>query len=323
MAKPLPLIVFLLGPTASGKTALASALRQQLPMELISVDSALVYRGLDIGSAKPSAAELAVAPHRLLDIRDPADPYSAADFCVDARSEIESIVAEGKIPLLVGGTMMYFRALLDGLNALPSADAQVRQQVAAKANQEGWPAVHAWLASVDPESARQMHPNHSQRVGRAIEVYLQTGRPMSELIKETKLPGIEQDYRVAQLAIGPRDRAVLHQRIAERFSVMVEQGVVEEVRSLYERGDLHADLPAIRAVGYRQLWNYCAGLCSLDEAIEKSVVATRQLAKRQLTWLRGWSEPLNWIYTESEAGTSLDNQEIIKQALMHLKKYSV
>ena len=312
-----------MGPTASGKTALAIALRQRIPVELISVDSALVYRGLDIGSAKPSALEQSQAPHRLLDVRDPAAPYSAADFCFDAKREIDSIVAAGKIPLLVGGTMMYFRALLDGLNNLPTADAEVRQQVADKAEAEGWPAVHAWLAEVDPVSAEQMHPNHSQRVGRALEVFLQTGRPMSELLKQHKQSGLAEHYQVAQLAIVPRQRAVLHERIAKRFQLMVDQGVVAEVQKLYQREDLHPDLPAIRAVGYRQLWNYCAGLCSLEEAIEKAIIATRQLAKRQLTWLRGWSEPLHWVYTESEQGVALTEAEIISQALIHLNKYPV
>ncbi|BFM05308.1 tRNA (adenosine(37)-N6)-dimethylallyltransferase MiaA [Halioxenophilus aromaticivorans] len=323
VAPPKPLVIFVMGPTASGKTALAIALRQHLPVELISVDSALVYRGLDIGSAKPTAQEQAQAPHRLLDIRDPTEPYSAADFCADAKREISDITAQGKIPLLVGGTMMYFRALLDGLNNLPTADSTVRQQVEAKAQAEGWPAVHAWLAQVDPASAGLMHPNHSQRVGRALEVYLQTGQPMSELLKQQKQSGLEEDYRVAQLAIVPRERSILHARIAQRFALMVEQGVAAEVQALYQRADLHPNLPAIRAVGYRQLWNYCAGECSLEDAIEKAIIATRQLAKRQLTWLRGWNEPLDWIYTESEQGARLTEAEIISQALIHLNKYPV
>lgn len=318
-----PLVIFLMGPTASGKTALASGLYQQLPVEIVSVDSALVYRGLNVGAAKPTAQELDQIPHRLIDIRDPGEPYSAADFCRDARREIDAIHADQKIPLLVGGTMMYFRALLDGLNDLPSADPDIRAQVEAKAQSEGWPAVHAWLMQVDPNSAAQMHPNHSQRIGRAMEIFLQTGQPMSHLLRTTQQLGIAADFRVAQLAIAPRQRAILHGRIAERFQTMLKQGVVQEVTALYERGDLHPDLPAMRAVGYRQLWNYCAGLCSLEDAIEKAVVATRQLAKRQLTWLRGWSEPVHWIYTDTEQGIQLTEQEIIQQALIHLNKFTV
>jgi len=299
------------------------ALHQRLPVELISVDSALVYRGLDIGAAKPTAADQALAPHRLLDLRDPAEPYSAADFCSDARREMAAITALGRIPLLVGGTMLYFRALLDGLNDLPAAEPAVRQMIATKAQNEGWPAVHAWLTEVDPGSALRIHPNHSQRIGRALEIYLQTGTTMSDLLQHNKQSGIGSDYRIALLAIAPRDRAILHARIALRFQQMLDQGVLGEVQALYDRGDLNPALPAVRAVGYRQLWNYCAGLCSLEDATEKAIAATRQLAKRQLTWLRGWQEPLHWIYTESDAGVSLTSEEIICQALIHLNHYTV
>lgn len=318
-----PLALFLMGPTASGKTALAIALRQYLPVELISVDSALVYRGLDIGSAKPSAEELAKAPHRLLDLRDPAEAYSAADFCRDARQAMAEITAAGRIPLLVGGTMMYFRALLDGLNEMPASDPDVRRQVEDKAEREGWPAIHAWLNEVDPTTASAIHPNHSQRLSRALEVYLQSGTPMSEWRAKQTETGIEGEYRVAQMAIAPRDRSILHERIAQRFHQMLAQGFVEEVTGLYQRGDLQENLPAIRAVGYRQLWNYCAGRCSLEEAVDKGIVATRQLAKRQLTWLRGWANELHWLYTEDEGGVSLPEQEIVNQALKYIANFAV
>ncbi len=323
MQSPKPLAIFLMGPTASGKTALAFGLAEQLPVEVISVDSALVYRGLDIGSAKPTAEEQARVPHRLLDLRDPSETYNAADFCRDARQAMVEITEQGKVPLLVGGTMMYFRALLDGLNDLPTSDPAIRAQIEQKAAQEGWPAVHQWLQQVDAASAAVIHPNHSQRLCRALEVFLQTGQAMSELQKHNKQAGITESYQIAQLAIAPRERKTLHERIARRFQTMLDAGVLEEVQGLYERGDLNPQLPALRAVGYRQLWNYCAGECSLEEATDKAIAATRQLAKRQLTWLRGWQEPLYWIYTESEAGISLTNQQIIGQALMHLNKYNV
>ncbi|WP_317931455.1 tRNA (adenosine(37)-N6)-dimethylallyltransferase MiaA [Halioxenophilus sp. WMMB6] len=307
-----------MGATASGKTALAMGLAERLPVELISVDSALVYRGMDIGSAKPTPAEQALVPHRLIDLRDPSEPYSAADFCRDASAAMAEVTAGGKIPLLVGGTMMYFRALLDGLNALPEADPVVRAEIEAKARQHGWPYIHAWLAQVDPDAAAQIHPNHSQRLGRALEVYLQTGKTMTELRSARPMSSITEHYRVVQLAVAPRERATLHQRIAQRFEQMLVDGVVAEVQALYARGDLSPDLPAVRAVGYRQLWNFCAGQCSLDEAISQAKAATRQLAKRQFTWLRGWREPLHWIYTEAESGRALTKKEIIEQALIHI-----
>jgi tRNA dimethylallyltransferase len=312
-----PTVIFLMGPTASGKTDLAMALRDHLPVELISVDSALVYRGMDIGSAKPSAAEQARAPHRLIDIRDPSQPYSAADFCADAEREIADIVAAGKIPLLVGGTMLYFKALLDGLAAMPEADPVVRAAIEDDAALHGWPYVHAQLAEVDPQMAAEIHPNHSQRLSRALEVYRVSGVTMTELRKkqqqQSAAPFTER-FNVLQLAIAPRDRSVLHRRIEARFLKMMTLGLIEEVQQLHARSDLHADLPAIRAVGYRQVWDYLDGKISQDEMVERGIIATRQLAKRQLTWLRGWPE-LYWLYTDREDGISHSHEEIVAYAL--------
>lgn len=321
-AQKLP-VIFLMGPTASGKTDLAIALRQHLPVELISVDSALVYRGMDIGSAKPSAQEQALAPHRLIDIRDPAEPYSVADFLADAEREITAIHAQGKIPLLVGGTMLYFRALLDGLAEMPAADPEVRAQIEREAEEFGWPHIHAQLAEVDPETAADIHPNHSQRVSRALEVYRVSGKTMAQLREhQHQSPAVQsfcERYNVCQLAIAPRDRSILHQRIAVRFEKMLANGLIDEVTRLYQRGDLHPDLPAIRAVGYRQVWDYLEGHLDYSEMTERGIIATRQLAKRQFTWLRGWStspnSELHWIYTETEQGISLTKEEIVRCAL--------
>jgi len=316
-----PLVLFLMGPTASGKTDLAIGLRQQLPVELISVDSALVYRGLDIGSAKPSLEEQALAPHRLLDLRDPAEPYSAADFRADALAEIEAIVAEGKIPLLVGGTMMYFKALLEGFAEMPAADADIRAKIEADAELHGWPYVHEQLRQVDPDCAETIHPNHSQRISRALEVYRASGQTMTQLraAQDRQADDLKSRYEVVQIAIAPRDRAVLHERIERRFRVMLERGFLEEVEGLYQRGDLHADLPAIRAVGYRQVWEYLDQQCSYNEMVERGIVATRQLAKRQLTWLRGWDQ-LNWVYTDTEDGQIRKKTTLINEILNFLPK---
>jgi len=298
-----PLLICLLGPTASGKTDLAIELAQAMACELVSVDSALVYKGLDIGSAKPDYA------HHLIDIRDPAEVYSAADFVADATRLAAEITARGKIPLFVGGTMMYFKAFLEGLADMPPADPAMRQKIEQQAAEFGWPHIHAQLAEVDPQSAARIHPNHSQRLCRALEVFRSSGTSMSEWQARQKaaqagqLPG--DNYRVVQIAICPQDRAVLHARIAHRFELMMKAGMLEEVAGLRARGDLHADLPAIRAVGYRQLWGHLKGDYSLQEGVEKAIAATRQLAKRQLTWLRKWPE-LNWIYTD-KAGNVLKN----------------
>lgn len=318
-----PQVIFLMGPTASGKTDLALALRRKLPVELVSVDSTLVYRGMDIGTAKPSAAEQSEAPHRLIDIRDPAEPYSAADFRADAEREIADIVAQDRIPLLVGGTMLYFKALLEGLAEMPAADPEVRAEIEDEANLHGWPHIHAQLAAVDPETAAEIHPNHSQRLSRALEVYRSSGRTMTELRRiqaEQQGPAFGERYSVTQLALAPQDRSELHRRIASRFHAMVERGLVEEVQALRERGDLHPGLPAIRAVGYRQAWDYLDGLegkvpeISREQMIERGVIATRQLAKRQLTWLRGW-QGLNWLETQGEADDSRSFEENIRNSL--------
>ena len=280
-----PPAIFLMGPTASGKTALAVSLLEHLPLEIISVDSALVYRGMDIGTAKPDAATLAHAPHHLLGIRDPTETYSAAAFCEDAQRLMADIVARGKVPLLVGGTMLYFRALLHGLDDLPRADPAVRQKLECVAAARGWPALHAELAQADPVTAARLAPNDSQRIGRALEIFQLTGKPMSALLDRAQaaLP-----YRVLQLALIPSNRTVLHQRIAARFDAMLAEGLIDEVKSLRLTYALSADLPAMRAVGYRQTWAYLDGEIDLSTLREQGIAATRQLAKRQLTWLRSW-----------------------------------
>ncbi|MGR5066364.1 tRNA (adenosine(37)-N6)-dimethylallyltransferase MiaA [Photobacterium sp. DNB22_13_2] len=291
MTKPLPQAIFLMGPTASGKTDLAIRLRQQLPVELISVDSALIYKNMDIGTAKPDADELAQAPHRLIDIRDPAQSYSAADFRADALKEMADIVAQGRIPLLVGGTMLYYKALLEGLSPLPAAEPVIRAQIEQEAAEKGWQAMHEELVRIDPVSGARIHPNDPQRLSRALEVFRISGKTLTEL---TKTQGDTLPYRVHQFAITPTDRAVLHRRIEQRFEKMIDAGFEQEVRALYERDDLHPDLPSIRCVGYRQMWEYLDGQCSLDEAVFRGICATRQLAKRQITWLRSWKD-LTWL----------------------------
>lgn len=286
----LPLAIFLMGPTASGKTAAAVAAVQDLPVELISVDSALVYRGMDIGTAKPDAATLAVAPHHLLDVIAPTDSYSAAAFRADALRLMADITQRGKIPLLVGGTMLYFRALQFGLNDLPQADAAVRAELDAEIAQFGVPHLHQQLAVVDPETAARLSPNDSQRVQRAMEIFRLTGQPMSALLQQpaqTALP-----YHVLPIALLPSDRAVLHQRIATRFAQMLEQGLVAELRGLRQRFELHPNLPSMRCVGYRQAWQFMDGEINAAQLREAGIVATRQLAKRQLTWLRGMTDKI-------------------------------
>lgn len=278
-----PLAIFLMGPTASGKTALACALAEQFPLDIVSVDSALVYRGLDIGAAKPDAATLGKFPHRLIDLRDPAEPYSAAEFRVDAEREMAAIAASARIPLLVGGTGLYFRALHRGLSELPDAHPQLRAQLAAEAQTVGWAGLHARLTRLDPAAAERIRPTDPQRIQRALEVIGLTGRPLSEQQtgRRRRFP-----YRVLKLALIPADRATLHARISERLDAMLAAGLVEEVRNLRARRDLRADLPAMRAVGYRQAWQHLEGEFGLAELRNRAVFATRQLAKRQLTWLR-------------------------------------
>ena len=288
-------LLCIMGPTASGKTDLAIALAEALNGELISVDSALVYRGLDIGSAKPDY------PHHLVDICDPGEAYSAARFVDDARDVLADVRARGRRPILVGGTMLYYRALLQGLAPMPGADPAVRAEIEAQAQREGWPSVHRALAAVDPDSAARIHPNHSQRLMRALEVYRVAGRPLSAIHDADEagasIPSIP-------IALAPRERTVLHERIARRFHAMMDAGFLAEVRALHDRSDLQGDLPALRAVGYRQLWEHLDGHCSLDEAIERGIAATRQLAKRQFTWLRKWPD-LRWLHTDAE-GRVLD-----------------
>ena len=287
-----PLAIFLMGPTASGKTDLAIQLRQQLPVEVISVDSALIYRGMDIGTAKPSKAELALAPHRLIDICDPAESYSAANFRTDALREMQEISAQGKIPLLVGGTMLYYKALLEGLSPLPSADEKVRSEIEAKAALIGWDGLHQELSKIDPISAQRINPNDSQRINRALEVFYLTGKTLTEL---TAQKGEALPYDILQFAIAPEQREVLHRRIEQRFHKMIELGFQQEVEKLYRRPDLNENLPSIRCVGYRQMWEYLRGDYDHDEMVFRGICATRQLAKRQITWLRGWTSPIQWL----------------------------
>ncbi|GAA5189831.1 tRNA (adenosine(37)-N6)-dimethylallyltransferase MiaA [Ferrimonas gelatinilytica] len=308
MTDPRPLAIFLMGPTASGKTDLAIALRQHLPVDLISVDSALIYKGMDIGTAKPSQEEQAAAPHRLIDILDPAQSYSAADFARDALNEMTAIQESGRIPLLVGGTMLYFKALLEGLSPLPSADPEVRRKIEQEAREKGWQALHDQLANLDPVAAKRIHPNDPQRLSRALEVYKISGQTLTELSQQKRPP---LPFRAVQFAIAPTERSILHQRIEHRFKSMLAQGFESEVRALYERGDLHPDLPSIRCVGYRQMWSYLKGEITYDNMVAQGIAATRQLAKRQLTWLRGW-EGVNWLDSLDDDNV---NKVLVKLAL--------
>lgn len=293
----LPGAIFIMGPTASGKTDLAIELAQRFPCELISVDSALIYRGMDIGTAKPSAEVLAAYPHHLVDIIDPVESYSAAQFRQDALALMAQATAKGRVPVLVGGTMLYYKALLEGLATMPPADAQVRAALEVRAVEQGLDALHEQLQQVDPGSAARIHPNDSQRVMRALEVWLVSGISMTEhrlRQKNSQLHKTQLPYNVAAFAIAPQQRSVLHQRIEQRFQQMVEQGFIDEVRALQQRGDLHAELPSMRSVGYRQVWDYLLNQYEYDEMLAKGIAATRQLAKRQFTWLRSWQE-LTWL----------------------------
>lgn len=337
--------IFLMGPTAAGKSGLAIELAAHLPVEIISVDSAMVYRGMDIGTGKPSADELLLVPHHLINIRDPSEPYSAAEFASDALELMAEITRRGKIPLLVGGTLLYFRALQEGLSPLPPANPVIRARVLAEANTVGWTAMHQRLAEIDPASAKRIHPNDPQRIQRALEVYEISGKPMSTFfpspdmgkcrggalsppgIRNYEIPNMKNrrggtlsppgvdvetpckmgeydgtplsppgigEYKIHVFALAPKDRKELHQRIEKRFHAMLEQGLLLEVEKLFKRGDLTPDLPATRAVGYRQVWKYLEGEYNYDEMVYKAIVATRQLAKRQLTWLRSLPE-IKWL----------------------------
>ena len=283
--KTLPPAILLMGPTASGKTSLAMELCQALPCDIISVDSALIYRDMDIGTAKPSADEQAQAPHRLIDILDPIQSYSVAEFRRDALREMQDITNKGRIPLLVGGTMLYYKALTDGLSSLPAADQSIRREIEKQALTLGWGSLHQQLSEIDPVSAARIHPNDPQRLIRALEIYHLTKKSMTEL-SLNKLP--PAPYQFSQFAISPADRSVLHARISERFDTMLKDGFEQEVAQLKRRADLHTDLPSIRCVGYRQMWQYLDGEISYQEMKQKGLAATRQLAKRQLTWLRSW-----------------------------------
>lgn len=285
-----------MGPTASGKTAIAMNLYERYPIDIISVDSALIYRGMDIGTAKPTKEEQQKYPHQLIDICDPSESYSAANFRQDAITEIEKILKKGQIPLLVGGTMLYFKALIEGLSPLPAANSEIRQQIEEKADRLGWQAIHEELKKVDPVSANRIHPNDPQRLNRALEVYLISGKSLTELTQDS---GEALPYEIMQFAIMPEDRTILHQRIEKRFLQMLEQGFEQEVKTLMQRSDLHLNLPSIRCVGYRQMWQYLNGDTSYDEMVFKSICATRQLAKRQITWLRGWKQSITWLNSDN------------------------
>ncbi|MCV6588379.1 MAG: tRNA (adenosine(37)-N6)-dimethylallyltransferase MiaA [Marinobacterium sp.] len=283
-----------MGPTASGKTQLAMDLHDHLGAEIVSVDSAMIYRDMNIGTAKPDNQQLARYPHRLIDLCDPSESYSAAGFRADALAQIVEIHGEGKIPLLTGGTMLYFHALQNGLASLPEADTTVRAKLLAEAEAEGWPALHARLAEVDPVSAQRLNPNDAQRLQRALEVYEVSGRTLTEHWAEQekqKLP-----FPVLSMAVMPQQRAELHKRIEQRFHIMLEQGFEAEVEALYARGDLHVQMPSVRCVGYRQIWEHLEGNWDRNTMIEKGIIATRQLAKRQVTWLRSWPD-LHWLDT--------------------------
>lgn len=291
-----PPVICLMGPTASGKTALAMALCDALPCDIVSVDSALIYRDMDIGTAKPTEEELANYPHRLINLRDATESYSAADFCHDALAEIEKIRANNRIPLLVGGTMMYFKSLIEGISPLPAANSDIRQQIEAEAEQSSWQAMHEKLQEVDSVSAERIHPNDPQRITRALEVFRLTGKSLTQL---TEKKGAKLEGDILQLAITPKERSTLHARIELRYQQMIEQGFEQEVIKLKKRDDLNENLPSIRCVGYRQMWQYLNGEFDHKEMVFRGVCATRQLAKRQLTWLRSWQN-LHWLTTDDK-----------------------
>ncbi|WP_284379831.1 tRNA (adenosine(37)-N6)-dimethylallyltransferase MiaA [Litoribrevibacter albus] len=284
-----------MGPTAAGKTDLAVELVQRCNCEIISVDSALIYRKMDIGTAKPEADVLTKAPHRLIDICDPAESYSAAEFRVDALDAMAEIRSAGKVPLLVGGTMMYYKVLKEGIANLPEANEAVRQKLLNEAETLGWQCLHDRLKSIDPVSAERIHPNDPQRLQRALEVYELTGKTLTDLWAEQKRDvQCNFPYRVLSLAVAPKERKVLHERIEQRFRIMLEQGFLDEVKALKERGDLNLNMPSMRSVGYRQVWQYLDGEYDYDDMVNRGIYATRQLAKRQITWLRSWDD-LEWL----------------------------
>ena len=304
--------IFLMGPTASGKTDLAVELTRHFPCSIISVDSAMIYRGMDIGTAKPGPEILRVAPHRLIDILDPTQAYSAAQFCADATREMREIMTAGRIPLLVGGTMLYFRALQRGLSDLPSADAAVRARLDQLGRERGWTYLHQRLCAVDPVAGARIHPNDPQRIQRALEVYELSGVPMSDfLARRTAAPW---QGPIIKIVVAPGDRTELRQRIISRFHAMLEQGLIAEVQALRKRGDLDRDRPAMRSVGYRQVWDYLSAELDYEEMISKAVIATGQLAKRQMTWLRK--------ETEAQWFDALE-QKLFSKAITYIKSVSV
>jgi len=296
-----PLVICLMGPTASGKTALAITLHEKLPCEIISVDSGMIYRGMDVGTAKPSKEELAIAPHRLIDICDPSESYSAGQFRRDAIKAIEDILAAGSIPLLVGGTMLYFRVLEQGIATLPEADPGIRAEIKVEAEAKGWNFLHKKLMAIDPVFATKISANDSQRIARALEINALTGKTITEL-HQNQAP-LDSPYEFLNIAIAPKERSTIWQRIEHRFVQMLQYGFIDEVAKLYARGDLNADMPSMRTVGYRQIWQYLAGQITKQEMLERVPIATRQLAKRQFTWLRSWND-LHWI--DSDAGMCLE-----------------
>lgn len=311
------LIFCLMGPTASGKTALASELVNHYPVEIVSVDSAMIYRDMNIGTAKPTEKELHAAPHHLLDIKDPTEAYSAAQFCTDAHSLIERIIQKGKIPILVGGTMMYFNALQQGLSTLPEADATLRQQLEMQAAQSGWEVLHQKLTEVDPKAAARIHAHDAQRIQRALEVYYLTGRCLSDLWEQQQKE--QSNCHFINIILFPEQRAWLHERIASRFDLMLSQGFVEEVQQLQNTWHLTTSMPAMRCVGYRQVLEYLQGRYDYATMRSKGIAATRQLAKRQLTWLRHWNgaryyDPQNPAFADeviAKIGEILDNREYL------------
>jgi tRNA dimethylallyltransferase len=288
--KKLPKAILLMGPTAAGKTAVAIELAKKYPLEIISVDSALIYKGMDIGTGKPSEQTLSAIPHFLINICEPTQAYSAAQFREQALKHMEEIIDRGNIPLLVGGTMLYFKALLEGLADLPQADEKMRAQIEAQAKQKGWPVLHAQLAQIDPKSAAQIHPNDSQRIQRALEIFALTGEPLSVAQARQTPDNLSSKYELFSFGLGLDDRAELHKNIEKRFDQMLQSGFVEEVKKLQQQYKLNLDLPSMRSVGYRQVWQHLQGQFDRAQLREKGVAATRQLAKRQLTWLKKWPD---------------------------------
>lgn len=323
-----PAVVFLMGPTASGKTDLAIELHRHLPIEIINVDSSQVYKGMDIGSAKPTKEILNKIRHRLVNIRDPSEPYSVADFVIDAQKEIKEIIAQGRIPLLVGGAMLYFKALLDGLADNPPADTSIRKKIEADASVYGWPHLYKKLKEIDPELAKELHPNNSQRIQRALEIFYITGQTSSAIKRDQKNYGgkitpLSQDYRIVQIALIPSKRVYLHERIEKRFKKILDAGFEAEVRLLHKRCDLHKDLPAIRAAGYKQMWSYLSGIINYNEITDLSNAATRQLAKRQLTWLKKWPDLQEIQIDRSDDEKDYANTRVLSDCLSILKRLNI